>query len=125
MEFPVLLELPLPATCRKIVTQFLRPEKHHAAWLIGLLKFERHDEDYDSDEEEVMEACLTITGVGIRMLDLSLWPPQYCMWGRRTAYNDWDRICAVPNLAYSYDATTGESNFKSKYDIYSDDEEDE
>ncbi len=41
MEFPVLLELPLPAPCRKLVTQFLRPGPHPTAILIKRLTFLR------------------------------------------------------------------------------------
>ncbi len=41
MEFPVLLELPLPAPCRKLVTQFLRPGSHPTAILIKRLTFLR------------------------------------------------------------------------------------
>ena len=53
MEFPVLLELPLPATCRKLVTQFLRPdEPHPTARIISYLTFERHEEGYDSEDED-------------------------------------------------------------------------
>ena len=41
MESPVLLELPLPAPCRKLVTQFLRPGPHPTAILIKRLTFLR------------------------------------------------------------------------------------
>ena len=123
MEFPVLLEMPLPAPARKLITLFMRPHRHPVAFLINILKFEQHDEDYDSDEMEIIHAAMIITGFGIRRLDLSLWPPTYCIWGRTTVYNDWHTQCAVPNLAYSYDPITGESNFKSKYDIDTDDED--
>ncbi len=77
MEFPVLLELPLPATCRKLVTQFLRPgELHPTARLINLLTFRRDEAGYDSeDEDQCFPACLGVTGPGIRILDLSLWHP--------------------------------------------------
>ena len=40
MEFPILRELPLPDSCVKIVTQFLR-EPHPTAMLIKELRFRR------------------------------------------------------------------------------------
>ena len=123
MEFPVLLELPLPATCRKFVTQFLRPgEPHPTARLINLLTFRRDEAGYDSeDEDQCFPACLGVTGPGIRILDLSFWHPfgavqpqclirrpQYVVRGRITPFNDRSMLFSGYGLGFHYDEVTGE-----------------
>ena len=113
MEFPVLLELPLPATCRKLVTQFLRPgEPHPTARLINLLTFRRHEAGYDSeDEDQCFPACLGVTGFGIRILDLSFcfrMRPQYVVRSRITSYNDYYAQTTTYSLGFHYDEVTGE-----------------
>ena len=75
MEFPVLLELPLPANCHKLVTQFLRPGPHPTARLIEALTFQRGDLRYGVDTEK----CLFVTGPGVRLIDPFYPLFQYCM----------------------------------------------
>ena len=102
MEFSVLLALPLPATCRKIVTQFLR-EPHPTATLIKVVRFQ-----YDVIEYHDGWRCLVITGPSVRVLHRRKWPPSY--------------ECGVWGLAFCYDAITGESNYPSALDMVSDSE---
>ena len=64
MEFPILLELPLPETCRKIVTQFLRPI-HPTARLINALTFQR-EAQYDVVNSSTR---FFVTGPGVRIID--------------------------------------------------------
>ena len=123
MEFPILLALPLPLTALHIVTKFLR-QPHPTAKMIGVLTFRRHeaqDEILPEDDEygygeEAIKASLIIKGPGVRMLDISIWPPTFVIRNRRTAYNDarLQRMSAY-NLVFSYDEVTGESNYKSFY----------
>ena len=85
MEFPVLQELPLPALCVKLVTQFLR-EPHPAAMLIQKLTFEHDEQAWDEDDDdERVHIELTVKGPGLRQLNQSLWPPRYVVWPKRNA----------------------------------------
>ena len=129
MEFPVLRALPLPLTALHIVTKFLRQPHPTAKKMISVLTFRRddaQDEILPEDDEygygeEAIKASLIIKGPGVRMLDISIWPPTFVIRSRRTAYNDvhLQRMSAY-NLAFSYDEVTGKSNYKSFYE--SDDE---
>ena len=100
MEFPVLLALPLPVTCRKLVTQFLR-EPHPTVTLIKGVRFQDDVLDF-----HVGWTCLVITGHSVRILHRRKWPPSY--------------ECGVSGLTFCYDAMTGESNYPSALDMVSD-----
>ena len=76
MEFPVLQELPLPANCHKLVTQFLRPGPHPTARLIEALTFQRGDLRYNGVDTK---KCLFVTGPGVRLIDPFYPLFQYCM----------------------------------------------
>ena len=120
MEFPVLLELPLPATCRKLVTQFLRPgEPHPTARIINLLTFRRDAAGNCEDKYQCFPASLVVKGPGVRMLDYSYWDPywpvqtvsnrpQYVVRSRITAFNDYLSQGTTYSLGFSYDEFTGE-----------------
>jgi hypothetical protein len=104
MEFPVLHELPLPALCVKLVTQFLR-EPHPAAMLVQKLTFEHDEQEWDEDDDdERVHIKLTVKGPGLRQLNRSLWPPRYIVWLKRNAN--------YPHPFYQsfvFDELTGES----------------
>ena len=112
MELPILNYLPLQDGPRRIVLQFLR-KPHPTAVIIKFLRFERHDaQDSMSDEEfgheSFIPACLIIRGYGIRMRDLSTWPPAFVTRHRATPYADIHRRNGDWNLWFSYDDQTGE-----------------
>lgn len=76
MEFPILDKLPLPATCRKLVTQFLR-EAHPTAELIKWLHFRREEAQESDYVDEGSSACLLVSGHGLRFWDSCLVTPRY------------------------------------------------
>ena len=92
MEFPVLLELPLPAPCRKIVTQFLR-EPHPTALLIGRLSFRRYRDNVNLGTFPTIPT-LSVYGDEIRRIQDLYLPPYY------------RRNCITQS--YSFDEESGE-----------------
>ena len=138
MEFPILQLLPLPSVAARIVTQFLRPGSHPTALMIEALTFKREpfqeaiapEDDEFGEGEDAIPASLRITGTGIRQLDLSLWPPQFVVYSRITSFNAlFNRDDMIYSLCFSFDETSGESNYKSLMDHsdfdVADDEDDE
>ena len=127
MELPILNYLPLQDGPRRIVLQFLR-KPHPTAVIIKFLRFERHDaQDSMSDEEfgheSFIPACLIIRGYGIRMRDLSTWPPAFVTRHRATPYADFHRRNGVWNLGFRYDDQTGEPWHESDDEVEAESED--
>ena len=100
MEYPVLLKLPLPATCRKLVTWLLR-EPHPAAQLIRSLDFDRED----TIENPKVLPTLYVMGEGVRFIAKETWPPRY--WNPAGVVWDGCKIEGMV-LTFSYDEVSGD-----------------